>query len=460
MKMYDREILEKPSRAACLAWTHEIKSETTPKRTRAMNRRRFLCTGSEAITGMMLLRSKTAFGYQANSAVRIGLLGCGNRGTAVATSFSNNTSAQVVALADLFPDRLAAGQDHFNRVNAELGRSPIGNSHLFHGPHAYEQLAASQEIDLIQISTPPFFHVQHLEAAVAAGKHVYCEKPVGVDIRQAQHALEIAKRVKPTQSVDVGFQCRKAPPIAAIAQRVKAGALGTIAVVIGNYNAPASKEVTHPGISRDEYRLRNWLWDRALSGDILIEQNIHIIDLCNWMLGGHPLKATATGGRNLLRHFGDCWDNYQVNFTYPNEVHFSFSSTQFGIDNSFDAGLKLFGSDGSATVPYSGPIAITGANAWEWKESTPAAPGSGNFAANGSFLDNLEFADRDKERSFIDSITSGPAHNQIAEGVETALSCMLGRMAGYTQREVSWDELFVKGESYGLGMDLEQFARA
>jgi hypothetical protein len=140
-------------------------------------------------------------------------------------------------------------------------------------------------------------------------------------------------------------------------------------------------------------------------------------------------------------------------------VHFSFSSTQFGIDNSFDAGLKLFGSDGSATVPYSGPVAITGANAWEWKESTPAGREPGSFAANGSFLDNLEFADREKERSFIDSITSGPTHNQIAQGVETALSCMLGRMAGYSQSEVTWDELLVNREAYNLGMDLEQFSK-
>ncbi|MGO9937908.1 MAG: Gfo/Idh/MocA family protein [Terracidiphilus sp.] len=423
-----------------------------------MDRRAFLLKGSQAISGIMLLKANTAFGYQANSAVRLGLLGCGNRGTAVATSFSRNTAAQVVALADLFADRLEARHDIFNKLNAELGRAPIDSSLLFRGPHAFEQLAGSNGVDLIQISTPPFFHVQHLETAVAAGKHVYCEKPVGIDVRQAQHALEIAKRVKSTQSVDVGFQCRNAPPIAAIAERIQSGALGKIATVVGNYNAPASVEVTHPGISPDEYRLRNWLWDRALSGDILVEQNIHLIDLCNWIVGARPLKATATGGRNVLTHFGDCWDNYQVDFTYPNDVHFSFSSTQFGTDGKFDAGLKFFGAAGSATVPYSGPILITGANAWEWKDSNVAAPGSGQFAANGSFLDNLQFADRDKERAFIDSIVTGPVHNQIAAGVETALSCMLGRMAGLKQAEIGWDELLHHGETYQLGFGLEEFA--
>ncbi len=426
-----------------------------------MNRRQLIHTGAAAAAGFTLLKPLTAFGYTANSAVRHGLLGCGNRGTSVADSFSKNTAAQVVALADLFTDKLAAGRSHFDQLNSSLGRAPIDSKLLFHGPHAFEQLAASADVDLIQISTPPFFHVQHLEAAVASGKHVYCEKPVGVDISQANHALEIAQRVKPAQSVDVGFQCRSAPPLAAVAERIQAGALGKIALVAGIYYAPASTEKKPTGASPDEYRLRNWLWDRALSGDILVEQNIHIIDLCNWLLGAHPIAASATGGRNILTHFGDCWDNYQVDFTYPGNVHLSFSSTQFGSDGMFDAGLRLFGANGSATVPYSGAVQITGTQAWTWQDpasSTPApVSGTGKFAANGAFSDNLAFADRDKERTFIDSITSGKSHNQIAAGVETALSCMLGRMAGLQKREVTWDELLAHGETYQLGFGMEQF---
>jgi len=405
-----------------------------------------------------LLKPRAAFGYEANSAVRLGLLGCGGRGTGVATSFAKNISAQVVALADLFPDQLASGRAHFNEVNAGLGQQPISEKLLFLGPDAYKKIAGSPEVDLIQISTPPFFHVEHLGEAVARGKHVYCEKPVGIDIHQAQAALEIAKHVRSTQSVDVGFQCRNAPPIAAIAERIKAGALGKIAAASGSYNAPASTERVHAGAGADEYRLRNWLWDRALSGDILVEQNIHIIDLCNWLLGAHPLKATATGGRNILTHAGDCWDNYQVDFTYPGDVHLAFSSTQFGDYGNFDAGLRLFGALGSANVPYSGPMQITGAQAWAWQDPNAAAAEPGKFSANGAFSDNLAFADREKERTFVESITSGGVHNQIAAGVETALSCMLGRMAGYTHHEVTWEDLLAHGETYQLGMKLEQFA--
>jgi myo-inositol 2-dehydrogenase / D-chiro-inositol 1-dehydrogenase len=419
-----------------------------------MNRREFLQTGTAC--GLLLLKPSTAFSYQANSAVRLGLLGCGNRGTTVATSFAHSTTARVVALADIFPDKLALGRSHFDDLNTSLSSPRIDEKLLFHGPHAFEQLVAAKDVDLIQISTPPFFHVQHLEAAVASGKHVYCEKPVGVDVAQAKQALEIAKRVKSGQSVDVGFQCRNAPPIAAIAEKIKAGALGKIGAVAGNYYATASEEKVRPGASPDEYRLRNWLWYRALSGDILVEQNIHIIDLCNWMLGAHPLKATATGGRNILTHAGDCWDNYQVDFTYPDGVHLSFASTQFG-DNGFDAGLKLFGANGSATVPYAGPVQIVGTQAWAWADSMNTT-GPVKFAANGSFTDNLAFADRDKERTFIDSITSGQCHNQIAAGVDTALSCMLGRMAGYEKREVTWEDLLAHGETYKLDMNLDQFA--
>src|SRR6185312_12071692 len=182
--------------------------------------------------------------------------GCGNRGTSVASSFAKNTSARVVALADIFPDKLAKGKAHFDALNGTLGHAAIEDRLTFHGHDAFQELAHSKDIDMVQISTPPWFHVQHLEAAVDAGKHVYCEKPVGVDVAQSKKALEIAERVKGRQSVDVGFQVRSAPPIAAVIGRVKEGALGKIASITANYYAPASKEKESVGTSKDEWRLR------------------------------------------------------------------------------------------------------------------------------------------------------------------------------------------------------------
>ncbi len=405
----------------------------------------------------MLLKARTAFGYEANSAVRLGLLGCGSRGTSVATSFAKNTAARVVALADLFPDQLAAAKAHFDGVNGSLGVPGIDASLMFRGHEAFEELAASQAVDAVQISTPPWFHVQHLEAAVAAGKHAYCEKPLGVDVAQAKQALEIGKRAEGRVSLDVGFQVRSAPPIAEVVRRMHAGDLGKIVCIEAHYNAPNAVSHSGAGWSGDEFRLRNWLWDRVLSGDILVEQNIHVIDLCNWIIGSHPVKASATGGRDVLTHAGDTWDNYQVIYTYPGDVHVSFSSTQWGSNGFFDVTERVFGETGIAEAPYSGPVRIIGENAWNWSEGAAAGAPAATFAANGAFTDNLEFADREKDKAFIESITSGKLHNQAEAGVETALSCMLGRMAGQRGHEVTWDEQLRHGERFTLNMDMRQF---
>ena len=421
-----------------------------------MDRRGFI-GGLAGASGLMILNSRTAFGYEANSAVHWGLLGCGNRGTSVATSFAQNTSARIVALADIFPDKLETGKTHFDGVNEKLGVAAIDPRQMFHGHKAFEEIAACKGVDAVQISTPPWFHVQHLDAVVAAGKHAYCEKPLGVDVAQTRQALEIGKRAQGKVSLDVGFQVRSAPPIAEVVKRIHDGALGKIASIAAHYNAPASVYPDRGNVSADELRLRNWLWDRVLSGDILVEQNIHVIDICNWILKSHPIKATATGGRNVLTHSGDCWDNYQVIYTYPDDVHVSFSSTQFGTDGWFNVSESIFGSKVHAEAPYSGPVRIVGENAWDWKDDAQPAAADGKFAANGAFSDNLAFADREKDRAFIESITSGKYHNQVEDGVQTALSCMLGRMAGLTGHEVTWEEQLKHPEEYSMNIDMNQF---
>ena len=421
-----------------------------------MNRRKFLGT-SAAASGILILKPSTAFGYKANSAVRYGLLGCGNRGTSVATSFAKNTEARIVALADIFPDKLAKGKTHFDEVNAGLGQPAIDAKLMFHGHEAFQQLAASADVDAIQISTPPFFHVEHLDGIVSAGKHAYCEKPVGVDIAQTIRALEIAKRVNGKVTIDVGFQIRSAPPFVEMVRRIQAGGIGKIASIAAHYNAPASSYPDRPGLSADERRLRDWLWDRTLSGDILLEQNIHVIDICNWIMGTHPVSAVGKRSRLVVRNFGNTSDNYEVIFTYPGGVELSFSSTQFGTNGFFDVSERVFGSTGVADLPYSGPMQISGQTPWTWVDNAPKQSAPGVFAADGAFTDNLSMADTMKDRGFIESITSGKFHNQIAEGVSSARSCMLGRMAAETNQSITWDELQQKSDVYSLGMDITQF---
>lgn len=422
-----------------------------------MDRREFL-GGSAAVSGLLLLKPKTVFGYEANSAVRLAILGCGNRGTHTGKSFVQNTPTRIVALADLFQDQLDKAKTNFDQVNQAMGHPAISPKLMFRGYKAFEEVSAAPGIDAIQISTPAWFHVQHLDAVVRAGKHVYCEKPMGVDVAQAKQALEIGKRAEGKLSLEVGFEVRSAPPIAAVIQRVQAGAIGKIATITGHYYAPEASN-RQGNWSPDEFRIRNWYWYRNLSGGPLVEQNIHVIDLTNWILGTTPIKAVATGGRNVITHAGDCWDNYQVIYTYPNDVHVNFSSTQFGHNHWFDVTERIFGSTGIAEAPYTGQAQIMGENAWKWSGDgqTNSGTASTGFAANGAFDDNLKFADRDKEKSFIDSITSGKFHNQAVQGVDSALTCILGRMAGLRGHEVTWDEMMKHGEKFSLGIDMRQF---
>ena len=144
--------------------------------------------------GIMILKPQTARGTAANSAVRIGLLGCGGRGTEDAEGLIKNGGARLAALADMFDDQLAAARKRFDALAEKNGAARLDATQIFSGPRAFEQIVASKEIDAVVIATPPYFHPEHLAAAVAAGKHVYCEKPVAVDVAGAKRAVEIGAK--------------------------------------------------------------------------------------------------------------------------------------------------------------------------------------------------------------------------------------------------------------------------
>ena len=211
-------------------------------------------------------------------------------------------------------------------------------------------------------------------------------------------------------------------------------------------------------MSPDERRLRSWLWDRTLSGDMLLEQNIHVVDICNWILGAHPISADARASRKVVHNFGNTNDNYEVVFTYPGDVEVVFNSTQFNRNNYFDVAATFFGSEGLAETPYKGPLRIQGTQPWTWSATDAPAITNSKFAADGSFSDNLAQADPMKDRNFIDSITGNKFQNQIAAGVESALSCMLARKSAEVGHSVTWAEFEKDHEAYKLGMDLNQFA--
>jgi len=435
-----------------------------------MGRRQFI--GAAGAAGFMMIKPELVRGTAANSAIRLGLLGCGKRGTTVATSFANNTPVRVVALADLFADQLEKGRQHFDALAATHGYAGVDSKLLFRGSRAYQALASSSEIDIVQISTPPIFHPVHLDAAVDAGKHVYCEKPVAVDVTGCKKVMRIGEKVQNHFSLDIGFQCRNSPPFAELARRVQSGALGKISCGAAYYQSTGAFYPAYPNASPLEQRIRTFLWDRVISGDIIQDQNIHLVDLCNWMLESHPVKAMGTGGRGVRKDAGDCWDHFDVTFTYPNDVHVNLNSFQGGKALS-DVSIRLFGADGVAELHYKGIVGIYGSQPWEWAGSVgPASHQRGHAniystdqdssaeRAAGVFHDALEQADAEKEKAFISSITSGRFHNQAALGAETALSTILGRQAAYSGQTLTWEELLASDQSYDAelaGMNLGEF---
>ncbi len=420
------------------------------------DRRAFLA-GATAAASFLIVKPEQVRGSQANSAVRVGLLGCGGRGTVDATSIAANGPAHIIALADLFEDRLATAKAHFDAIANKQHHAGVMPAQMFHGPHAAEEILNSRAVDAVVIATPPYFHPEHLAAAVAAGKHVYCEKPVGVDVPGALRAIESGKRAEGRVSLDVGFQIRNAPPFVELVRRIHAGALGEIACGEAYYYCPFLKMAEYPKASPTELRLRHWLHDRVLSGDIIVEQNIHVVDICNWVLQSHPVKAIGTGGRKGRNESpGDNWSHFNVVFYYPNDVHVSFSSCQFG-KAGFDACERFFGTRGNSQSPYSGALQIAGDEPWTWDsgEKAPAAK-PGAFSVTGNFSDNLAQADAQKHTAFIESITSGRFHNQAALGAESALSAMLGRTAAYTGNAATWDDLLRSKETWESGIDIEK----
>ena len=419
-----------------------------------MGRRGFL-QAAAGTAAFSFLKPQLVRGAEANSAVRVGLLGCGGRGTTHTETILKNTDARVVALADMFQDRLDNAKAQVDKLSAAKGHS--GVEQTFVGPNAYKQILDSKMVDALVIATPPYFHVEHLAAAVAAGKHVYCEKPVAIDVTGAKRVLEIGKKAEGKVSLDVGFQIRMAPPFVELVKRIHEGALGEIVTGQAYYYCPRI-DFSFPNAPEPVKRLRNWLQDRVLSGDIIVEQNIHAIDICNWVMQGHPEKAVGRNGHRGREFPGDtCSSHFDVVYQYPKDVHVSFSSAQFG-KVQFDCSERFLGTLASSQSPYSGQLGIWEKEQLIWGSSDKPAAAQGQFSASGSFSDNLAEADSEKQKAFIHSISSGQFHNQAALGVESALTAMLGREAAYTGREVTWDEFVASNQHWDAGIDLNKLA--
>ncbi|MCZ2079197.1 MAG: Gfo/Idh/MocA family oxidoreductase [Bryobacteraceae bacterium] len=389
------------------------------------NRRSFLGSSATA-AGVLILKPETVFGTQANSALEVGIIGCGGRGNFIGGFFVEYTGARISALADPFQDRMEAAREKLRASGARL----------FPGLNGYKELIASN-VDAVAVMSPPYFHPEQVAAAVAAGKHVFLAKPVAVDVPGCRSILASGEKAKGKLSFVVDFQTRVQPVFKEAASRVHRGDIGTPVLGHVYYHAGRLRPKTEPGMSAAQARLSNWVFDKVLSGDIIVEQNIHVLDAGNWYLKSHPVKASGTGGRKARVDVGDCWDHFLVNFWYPNGVKVDFSSAQFTKGYN-DLCIRIYGSGGTADTHYNGTVRITGDKPWDGVEKD----------------DTFRQGAITNVRDFAASIRSGNYLNNAQDSVESNLTAILGRMAAYRESAVTWDEMMRANERLEANLKL------
>lgn len=415
-------------------------------------RRDFLKTSAAAGVGLLLVSPRVAFGSQANSALGLGIIGCGGRGNYDGGEFVRNTDVRVTALMDLFDDRLESTRARFDKFAEEKGYAKIDQANIFKGARAYEKLVQSKNVDLVLITSPPYFHPDHLEAAVAAGKHAYCEKPVATDVHGCRRIVEIGKRAQGKVSIHVGFQKRYDEGYRAMVERIHAGEIGDIALGQSFYYTNDLDRHNKAGLPDLDTRIRNWVFDKALSGDILVEQNIHILDIVNWAMRAHPIKAEGVCGRAVRKQVDGIPadmltnDHFILTYTYPGDVHVSFNSNQFRNKGYRQQGERFFGTKGFAESFQSGPATITLNQVQEGQKT-------GDRMETGKV--DLHKAVGTKMQALVASIKSGKFENQTEQGADTTLTTILGRMAAYGGKEVSWDKMLRSDEKWNLKLNLD-----
>ena len=403
------------------------------KNQKTLNRRQFV-SGLGAATLSTLLISKPAivWGTQANSKIKLGLIGCGGRGTWIADLFQKHGGYELVALADYFPERVDAAGEKFK----------VDPSRRFTGLSAYKRLIDSG-VEAIAIVSPPYFHPQQAAAGIDAGVHVYLAKPVAVDVPgcfSIKKSGEKATQKKLCFLVD--FQTRANEFFIEALRRVHEGAIGTFAFGESSYHAGSPWEKWYDLLQAEpdnpEVRLKAWGLDRVLSGDIITEQNIHTLDVAQWIMNSPPVYAVGTGGRKVRPDLGTCWDHFTCLFQYLENVGITFSSRQFkGWDSPGGIRNRMFGSKGVLETEYGDNVLIRGENFYRGGRT------------NQIYREGAE----NNIRTFYQSVTGGMVDNPtVKPSVESNLVTLLGRTAAYRGEQVYWYQLLKDDECLDPGL--------
>jgi predicted dehydrogenase len=347
-------------------------------------------------------------GSAANSAVKVGLIGSGGRGTFDASILVKDPRARLVAICDLFDDRIASAKQ----------KIPIENPKVYKD---YKELLAS-DVDAVLIATPVFLHPEHLEAAVKARKHVYIEKPAGVDVAGCRRVIKAGEAADPGLNITFGFQQRYGQVYQKARALLDSGAIGPIRIAHAHWikGAVGGSQSPVPPPATEEEKIRQWSQWRATYGDIIVETYCHGIDILNWFLDGHPNKALGSGGRTVVKR-GDNLDHCDVTFDYANNVQACLTGSQIA--------PKFYR---SVNEQFYGPSGVIETAREYWTHNLGKGPVT-EQSPREITIDSIA--------AFLTRIQEGKPENVAARAAETTLTAILGRMAIDVRREVTWDEM-------------------
>jgi myo-inositol 2-dehydrogenase / D-chiro-inositol 1-dehydrogenase len=360
--------------------------------------------------------------------LKAGVIGCGGRGTGAAINFlSAGPNLQIVALGDTFKDRVDQCRE---AIKSQKGQD-VPQENCFVGFDAYQKVIDSG-VDIVILATPPFFRPDHLAAAVQAKKHIFAEKPVCVDPVGARSVMATALKAKGMElNIATGTQRRHQRDYVSTWQQIAQGEIGDI--VGGNAWWNGGKlwhRDPNASWSEMEYMIRNWVNWSWLSGDHIVEQHVHNLDVINWFTGSHPVKAVGFGSR-LRRVTGDQYDNFSIDYTFENGIHIHSMCRQInGCVNNVSE--RIQGSKGSTNCRNT-ILDLKGTEAWKYQYP---------LDKDGKPTDNVSVDPYVQEHiDLVTAIRTGKTFNELENTAISTMVAIMGRLSAYTGKETTYEEM-------------------
>lgn len=391
------------------------------------DRRSVLKTGaalSAALAAGVHSQARGQESRSANDTVTLAVVGSGGRGGgALNDTMSINNNIKLVAMADLQPDKC-------DRLRRGLARRydekvAVNSDKIYGGLEGYKRILEDPSIDLVLLTTSPGFRPYHIREAVDAGKHIFAEKPTCVDptgYRLCLDAHEAAERNN--TAIVTGTQYRRQTNYVGAIEQLRKGTIGRIISATTRYCSTGIwYRPRKENMSDAEYQLNNWMHFVWLSGDQIVEQAVHNIDLMNWVMAGPPETAYGSGGRFTRPEDSEMWDNVSVDYKYSGERVVSFMCRQIPSTKG-ENGNAVYGSEGICYIAAgSGGSRIVD---YDGKEI---------WSMQGSIGD----AYKQEHKDLVDSIRAGKPIVELKETANSSLTAVMGRVAAYTGQRVSWD---------------------